>query len=104
MDQKSCLEAIGRYLVEYAPEPWTEIDVHAEVFDDGLTSVASFYRPKRDPALREPFLIEDAAVDFDFAECFQKLAQATSTPERGLFKECRYHLNSDGTYRADYVY
>ena len=104
MDQKSCLEAIGRYLIDAAPEPWSEIDVHAQLLEHGLINLASFYRPKRDLRLHEPFMIEDAVTDFEFAQCFQTLARLVSTPEKGLFRECRYHLKSDGTYSADYVY
>jgi hypothetical protein len=103
-DQKSCLEAIGRYLIGSVPEAWTEIDARAELLAHGLINVASFYRPERDPTLYEPFMIEDGATDFRFAQCFQKLARLVSTPDKGLFKECRYHLSSNGKYSADYVY
>jgi hypothetical protein len=103
-DQKSCLEAIGRYLIESVPEPWTEIDACAELLSHGLINVATFYRPERDPKLYEPFMIEDGATDFQFAQCFQRLARLVSTPEKGLFKKCSYHLKSNGAYSADYVY
>jgi hypothetical protein len=103
-DHQSCLEAIGQYVLDFAPEPFVDAEVNAKVFDDGLITLESFYRPERDPSIREVFEIEDAATDFEFAMCFQQLAKLVSTPEKGLFKECNYRLKGDGSYSADYVY
>jgi hypothetical protein len=103
-DQRSCLEAIGQYLVDNAQEPYLDIDVKVELLDHGVVAIESFYRPERNPSAREAFDIEDAATEVDFGQCFVRLAELVSTPEKGLFKECKYRLKGDGSYTADYLY
>lgn len=103
-DQKECLEAIGAFLVENATEPWTEIQIVAEVFDDGLVSMQMHYRPEADPSQLVWYEIEDGATEVNFAQCFQELADLVQAPGQGRFRECRYHLKNGGEYAADYVY
>lgn len=103
-DQRSCLEAIGQYVVNHVRESYVDVDINIKLYDDGLITLESFYRPERNPSAREVFEIEDAATEFEFAQCFRKLAELVSTPEKGLFKECNYRLKSDGSYSVDYLY
>jgi hypothetical protein len=102
-DQRSCLEAIGRILVDNVPAEWVSIQTIAEPFEDGAI-LQSFYQPVDSNAGAEPFAVESAATEVDLAMCFVDLARLLETAEDGRFKKCYYTLESTGRYHADYEY
>ena len=97
-----CYDAIGQWLTDGVPEPWEEIAVEFEiiVIDDVSEDVIDYLPSEGFFRKRKQFFINDTG----FAECFFALAKLTSTPEKGLFKKCRYVLKKDGRYRADFEY
>jgi hypothetical protein len=97
-----CYDAIGRWLIEGAPEPWKRITIEfeIEVMDD-VCEYCIFYTPKRWWRPREAqFFIDDT----NFTDCFYQLARLTSTLEKGFFKRCRFSLMQNGKYTTDFEY
>lgn len=104
-DHLECSEAIAGFLVRNVPAPWRLIEVLVKVQHDieMVTAELIFYPPE--PGSKKKwFGIEDAAEDVEFGDCFVQLAKLVSSPERGLFKRCKFSLEPDGQYRAEYEY
>jgi hypothetical protein len=96
-----CYGAIAKWLIEEAPEPWENIVVEFEIIEiDDVSNERIEYVPKKDPQSRKQFFIDDTG----FAECFFQLARLTSTPEKGLFRKCKFTLLADGRYKSDFEY
>jgi hypothetical protein len=102
-DQRTCLEAIGRILLDNVPAEWAWIQTIAEPFEDGAI-LKSFYQPVDTNARAAPFAIESAATEVDLAMCFVDLARLLESGKGERFKKCYYTLESTGHYFADYEY
>ena len=96
-----CYEAIGRWLSEAAPEPWTTITVEFEIIEiDDVSEQCIYYTPK-DLARREgQFFIDDLA----FGDCFHQLARLTKKPGINYFQKCQFALSDAGSYRVNFTY
>jgi hypothetical protein len=100
-----CSEEIVAHLARNVPAPWRLIEVLAEiVHEDEMVTTECIYYPTARRAKKDWFGIDDAHENVRFARCFIELAHLTSTPELGLFKRCKFTLESDGKYRTEYEY
>lgn len=96
-----CYEAIGRFLTESVPEPWQSIVVDFEIIEiDDVSEDCIVYTPLKSPTVEKQFFINNT----NFANCFFQLARLTSTPEKGLFRKCKYALYQGGRYKVDFEY
>lgn len=94
-------EAIGKWLVENAPEPWEKIviDFQIEEIDD-VCEYCIVYFPLGSSKTEKQFFLHDT----NFFDCFYQLARFTSTPEKGLCRKSKFTLNKDGRYETDFEY
>lgn len=100
-----CSEAIATHLVRNVPAQWRLIEVLVDiVHEDEMVTTECIYYPPASRAKKEWFGIDNAYENVEFGRCFIQLAHLTSTPERGLFKRCKFTLESDGKYRTEYEY
>lgn len=97
-----CLDAIGRWLADSAPEPWEEIAIAFTIIAiDDVSDECITYKPRgHRRGQTKQFFVDDTGL----AECFFALAKLTGSAENGHFKTCHYILTEDGKYRADYIY
>lgn len=104
-DPIECSEAIARYLTRNVRAKWRLIEALVKI-DHEVDMVTSelIYYPSTSGAKKEWFGIEDGEEDVEFGDCFLQLAKLVGTPERGLFKGCRFTLQPDGHYRTEYEY
>jgi hypothetical protein len=96
-DQLECEQAVGEALAAAVPEAWLRIDVDAvavaaDVMDLGVEYTRTCgekrglgYVPR-------------------LADYFFELRQLVSSEEKGLFKRCRFVLEPDGRFRAEFSY
>lgn len=104
-DHIECSQAIATHLVRNVPAPWRKIEVAVDiVHEEEMVTTECIYYPPASDAEKEWFGIEDAYENVLFGNCFIDLAHLTSTPEQGLFKRCKFTLEPDGKYRAEYEY
>jgi hypothetical protein len=83
------------------PSRGESITVSFEIIEiDDVSEEIIHYAPKKNPKKLKQFFIDDTR----FADCFFALARLTSTPEKGLFKKCRFTLLADGRYHTDFEY
>ena len=96
-----CYEAIGRWLVEEAPEPWDVITVHFRIIEiDDVCEPLIVYRSTKRSGVEKQFFIGDT----NFGDCFYQLAKLTSSPEKGFYKVCHFVLHKEGHYDVDFEY
>jgi hypothetical protein len=96
-DPIECYEAIAREATSLvAQRDWKEIRIECEL-DGNSTDML--------------FEVVDAKGNKDYStqpsrlpEYFFELARLVSTPEKGLYKVCRFSLKHDGKYAADFDY
>jgi hypothetical protein len=99
-----CTDAIARYLVRNVPGQWKRIEALIEVEHDIEMVTSELIYRREGKSEPEWFTIEDGEEDMEFGDCFVQLARLLSTPGQGLFKKCRFAVNPDGRYRAEYEY
>jgi hypothetical protein len=97
-----CLETIGRFLAQGAPEPWSEIAIKFTIIAiDDVCEYVITYKPKGYKRGRpKQFFVDET----DFHDCFFELAKLSSTKDRGFFETCVYTLRADGSYSTDFTY
>src|SRR6185295_12961290 len=96
-----CYEEIGRLLSSAVREPFSSITVEFELIEiDDVSEQVFYYSPKGRPDKEKQFAIRERA----FRDCFFALARLTRTPEKDMFKKCRYVLHQDGRYTVDFEY
>lgn len=96
-DQVACYEAIGIALQRAIPEPWSSIDVEAELDENSVDLLVMY-----DPAGRVGRgNIPDVPM---LARYFFELSRLVSAAEKGFFKSCRYRLEQGGKYHAEFTY
>jgi hypothetical protein len=100
-----CTDAIARHLARNVPGKWRRIEAQVKVNHEiEMVTRELVYYPPGSSSKKEHFRIEDGEEDVEFGDCFVQLAGLLSTPEKGLFEKCRFTLESDGKYRAEYEY
>ena len=103
-DYHAALERIGLILVGNVPEEWKEIQADVELHPDDVVQTSHFYRPASDASKEQPLRIASGYEHLEFSDCFKQLAKLTSTPEKGLFKKCKFIMQGTGKYTAEYEY
>lgn len=97
-DVIECYEAMGKALASSARAPWTRILVEATLAESRVDAVVSYWNGTTEkPAgylTGVPML----------ARYVYELARLVSTEEKGFFKKCRFDLQSNGKYDANFEY
>lgn len=88
---------IANELANLAPSPWRAAEIEARL--ESPTVINTIVRYEFADGRKESHWdvggLPRRLVD---------LAQLVSTTEKGLFRECRFQLRSDGEYRVDFSY
>ena len=100
-DAFECYEVIGRWLTEEAPAPWKTIVVDFKLIaiDDVSEYVIKYY-PVKAPTVGKQIFIDES----ELWDAFYQLARLTRSPEKGLFKKCKFTLFDTGKYTSDFEY
>ena len=76
-------------------EAWTHVDVTATRGENAINLEIVYVRPDGS---------SESDVDIiRLDEYFFGLAELVSTPEKGLYKTCTFHLESDGWFKVDFT-
>ena len=95
-DAIECYEAIGDSLASAAAGSWKVIVVDVELEGIEVTIISQYQAADGQ--------YHDMPLVPILGECFYRLARLVSSEQKGFFKKCRYTLEANGKYHADFVY
>ena len=96
-DPLSLHAQIASELANLAPSPWRAAEIEARLESPTVINTIVLYEfaDGRNESHWDVGGLPRLLID---------LAHSVSTPEKGLFRECRFQLRSDGEYRVDFTY
>lgn len=96
-DQFECEQAVGEALAAAVPEAWLRIEVDAVAVAADVMDLGVEYTRTSGERRGLGYVAR-------LAEYFFELRQLVSSEEKGLFTRCRFFLEPDGRFRAEFSY